>query len=140
MSTLESILRWQQLARPAPTERDRLVAIGVHFEEFAEMCEALGLHGTALELHRIADDFKSGVRAVVVEDRGLLLDSLCDQQVTGIGVAHTLGDDILGALAEVSRSNDSKFVNGQPVFDANGKVRKGPSYSPPNLALFLGDK
>ena len=67
-----------------------------------------------------------------------MLDALCDQIVTAIGVAHRFGFDIQGALAEVNRSNWSKLVDGQFQHDANGKVIKPADYSPPNLAPFVG--
>ena len=70
-------------------------------------------------------------------DRTGLLDSLADQIVTAIGVGHMFGMDVLGALAEVDRSNWSKFVDGKPQFDANGKIAKPATYSPPDLARFI---
>ncbi len=45
--------------------------------------------------------------------------------------------DIVGALQEVNRSNYSKFVNGRAVFDENGKIKKGPDYSKPDLTKFV---
>lgn len=44
-----------------------------------------------------------------------------------------LGMDIQGSLTEVNRSNWSKSGNGQPVFDDNGKIKKGKDYYPPDL-------
>ena len=56
----------------------------------------------------------------------------------GILIAsHMFGLDIEGALAEVIRSNYSKFVDGKPVFDANGKIAKPATYSPPDLTAFV---
>ena len=46
------------------------------------------------------------------------------------------GMDIVGALDEVNRSNFSKFVNGKPVFDENGKIKKGANYKEPDLKRF----
>ena len=66
-----------------------------------------------------------------------LLDSLADQVVTAIGVAHCAGMDFPGALAEVNRSNWSKFENGAPVFLTGGKIGKGEFYTPPNLTDFV---
>lgn len=71
-------------------------------------------------------------------DKTELLDALCDQIVTAVGVAHMFGMNIEGALTEVNRSNWSKFVNEAPVFDENGKIAKGPDYTPPDLTEFLG--
>lgn len=65
------------------------------------------------------------------------LDGLCDQIVTAVGVAYLSGFDIEGALAEVDKSNYSKFVDGKPVFLDGKKVSKGPNYSPPQLKSFV---
>ena len=76
----------------------------------------------------------------VLDENGIrteLLDALCDQIVTAVGVAHMFGLDIEGALAEVNRSNWSKFVDGKPTFDANGKIAKPATYSKPDLTPFL---
>ena len=66
-----------------------------------------------------------------------LLDALCDQIVTAIGVAHMFGFDIKNALAEVNKSNWSKFENGKPVFYKNGKIKKGKYYKEPELEMFI---
>ena len=42
-----------------------------------------------------------------------------------------------GALAEVNKSNWSKFKDGAPVFDGNGKIAKADGYFKPDLAKFL---
>ena len=47
------------------------------------------------------------------------------------------GADVTGAMNEVVRSNMSKMVDGRMVKDANGKVVKPDTYSPPNLAPFV---
>lgn len=143
MSTIEQIQRWFNAAVPEPTAKNCCVQIGCHFEEAAEMQQALGMSAHAL--HAAAHRWKT-VHGDYVElwadddvDRAALLDSLADQIVTAIGVAHMYGFDIQGALAEVNRSNWSKFnEDGRPDFDANGKIQKGPNYSPPDLAPFLG--
>lgn len=71
------------------------------------------------------------------EDRAELLDALCDQIVTATGIGTFLGMNVPGALSEVNRSNYSKFVNGEPIFNENQKVMKGPDYIPPALTLFI---
>jgi predicted HAD superfamily Cof-like phosphohydrolase len=132
---------WFERAVPEPTDKNRAVQIGVHFEEVAEMAESLSQEGLAGDLNQISGYFKECLtltRDHKLIDRKELLDSLCDQIVTAVGVAHMFGLDIAGALSEVNRSNWSKFdSNGQPIFDANGKIAKGPNYSKPNLEPFL---
>ena len=62
--------------------------------------------------------------------------ALCDQVFTAIGVAYMMGYDIAGALEEVCCSNESKFEDGGPVFDADGKIAKGRNYTTPDLKRF----
>ena len=140
MNTIDSIKNWFHQAVPAPTDKTRAVQLGCHFEEVAEMAQALGETVFSNEVSRIADEFKNLVEIAIDEatvDRKELLDALCDQIVTAIGVAHMFGMDIAGGLAEVDRSNWSKFVDGKPVFKPNGKIGKGPEYTEPNLESFL---
>lgn len=138
---ISDIKGWFELAVPTPTDKNRAVQLGCHFEEVAEMLDATNHRSPCLrdDLADIANKFKkhlAGVDANEV-DRIELLDAICDQIVTAVGVAHMFGMDIEGALAEVTRSNWSKFVDGKPVFDANGKIAKPPSYSKPDLTLFV---
>ena len=68
------------------------------------------------------------------------LDALADGIVTATGMAHMAGMDIVGALGEVNRSNWSKFEDGKPVFNENGKIAKGKDYSKPELKPYLHKK
>lgn len=132
------ILEWFKRAVPNPTDKNRAVQIGVHFEEVAEMGHAIRDAVLDACLHSIAEFYKTeGGVSVNDVDHAELLDALCDQIVTAIGVAHMFGLDIAGALTEVNASNWSKFVEGQPQFDSNGKIAKGPGYFKPDLSKFL---
>lgn len=141
---IQSIKQWFSQAKPQPTPIDKLVQLGCHFEEVAEFIEAID--GDATPLYEAAEEYKNADpvehekdirRAVNNIDRIALLDALCDQIVTAIGVGYMMGFDMEGALAEVNRSNWSKFVDGKPMFDKNGKIAKPASYSPPDLKPFL---
>ena len=136
---ISTILEWFKRAIPEPTDKNRAVQIGCHFEEVGEMLTALWLDDSSIET--LAFLYKRE-RTVAADgaDRKELLDSLCDQIVTAIGVAHMFKLDICGALNEVNRSNWSKFVDGQPVFNEHGKIAKGENYTPPDLAPFVGDR
>ena len=133
---------WFELAVPTPTDKNRAVQIGVHFEEVAEMAEALNDNDLAEILKSVATDYKEGGTLEDLFgpdhkiDRKGLLDALCDQIVTAVGVAHMFGMNIEGAMDEVNRSNFSKFVDGKPVFNEHGKIIKGPNYTPPDLTGF----
>ena len=137
---ISDIKGWFELAVPTPTDKNRAVQIGVHFEEVGEMLQTLPTHHPCLrdDLADVANGYKKRHEVNGEDvDRIELLDALCDQIVTAVGVAHMFGMDIEGALAEVTRSNWSKFVDGKPVFDANGKIAKPPSYSKPDLTPFV---
>lgn len=141
---VEEVLQWFKLAVPEPTNESKCVQVGCHFEEVAEMAIALGDSWIGKDVEICANAW-NGAKGDDAEDMATnnidkkeLLDSLCDQIVTAIGVAHMFGFDIVGALAEVNRSNFSKFVDGKPVFNEQGKISKPNSYSPPSLEQFLG--
>ena len=71
-------------------------------------------------------------------DKVELLDSLCDQIVTALGVGYDLGFDMEGALWEVIKSNYSKFDDdGNPIFDENMKISKSNNYFKPNLEKYI---
>ncbi len=74
---------------------------------------------------------------VVEENRLAFLDAMVDQVVTATGSAQHLGMNIAGGLDEVNRSNWSKFVDGKPIFDENGKIAKGPDYFKADLSPFV---
>ena len=140
---MKEIKEWFEAAVPNPTAQNRYVQVGCHYEEFAEMATALNDSRLSLEVafygklykecDGVVDDLQNIDRAKKIE----LLDALCDQIVTAIGVAHMMGFDIVGALEEVNRSNYSKFENGKPVFNKHGKIAKGANYFAPNLEPFV---
>lgn len=136
---LHKTLEWFKQAVPEPTPEIACVQIGCHLEEVSEMAEALGDFDLHHEVSMVADEYKKVVDFIPSEivDRLALADSLADQIVTAIGVAYMYGIDIEGALSEVNRSNFSKFENGKPVFNENGKISKGKEYSEPNLEHYI---
>ncbi len=141
MNELARTKQWFDLAVPTPTDKNRMVQLGVHIEEVGEMFTALSAVPVADALAELGTVFKTGKTPagedVLFEhlsiDRKEMLDALCDQIVTAIGVAHMLGMNITEAMARVNDSNWSKFVDGKPVFDENGKIKKGPDYKKPDL-------
>lgn len=145
---ITQIKRWLETAFPKPTEKDQATQIGVHLEEVAEFMEAIGSHKAATILVQdVSDNFKQspniyqdadGNAITLPEDFKIqMLDALCDQIVTATSVAHSMGFNIVGAIKEVNASNWSKFEDGKPLYDANGKVIKGKHYFKPNLKPFL---
>ena len=72
----------------------------------------------------------------VADALGDMLYILC-----GTIIEHGLQDKIEAVFAEIQRSNMSKLgVDGQPIYREDGKVMKGPNYSPPDLARVLSSK
>ena len=143
---IKSIKKWFELAKPNPTIEDVCVQIGCHYEEVAEMAQCAGDDCVADAANIVSENHKNKNDAYLVamellvddsESKIELLDSLCDQIVTAIGVAHMLGFDIEGALNEVNNSNYSKFEDGKPVFNEQGKIAKGKDYFAPNLEKFV---
>lgn len=146
---IKKVERWHEAARPVPTKEDMSVQLGCHLEEIAEMLRALTFHSDAHVSRRVnaaklvnmvdavAQDLKQGLIVARISDRLAMLDGLCDQVVTGVGVAYCTGMDIHSGVEEVNRSNWSKFVAGKPLFDENGKVKKGDAYTPPDLGAFV---
>ena len=134
---IDIINLWFKKAVPNPTPRNVGVQTGVHYEEVSEMLQATGDIGMSLAMANLASVYKAEVENVYIEDKVALLDALCDQIVTAVGTAYMNGFDIVGALKEVNSSNWSKFDNGEPIFDENGKIKKGPNYRPPDLTNFV---
>ena len=140
---IHSIKEWFKAAKPNPSTADACVQIGCHYEEVSEMSAVLDddvddeLVDTAI-LYKIKHSEYIGVLEELSADaRVELLDALCDQVVTAVGVAYMMGMDIEGALAEVNRSNWSKFKGGVPVFNEQGKIAKGAEYTPPELSDYI---
>lgn len=114
---MKDTVLWYSLAKPKPTTDDAQAQLGVHLEEIHEMfVDGLGFGDTteiSESLKEFSSFFKTKQDKTFIEDmdRKLLLDSICDQIVTGTALAKALGMDILGAFAEVEASNLSKYVH-----------------------------
>jgi hypothetical protein len=141
--TLPIIQLWHEKARQFPTEADLNVQLGCHFEEVAEMLDTFdaGLSESgnaaiayaAAAITRVSDMLKTGAIKVRIHDRKELLDSLCDQIVTGVGVGHCAGMNVVEGCNRVNDSNWTKFHNGEPIRDMHGKIQKSLTYQPPVL-------
>ena len=154
---IENIREWFKRAVPEPQPVNQKAQLSFHMEEFAEMLDALVASGInangeafdpaeqdAAETYHAVKYLGEGIRygkiipSLDKMDRKEFLDSLCDQIVTAVGVAHMLNLDIVGALNEVNKSNWSKFdADGQPIFDETKKIIKGPNYFKPVLDPFI---
>lgn len=135
--SIESINRWQALARPEPTPRDLTIALAVMAEEITELMASfyLSRRGTYAfqAMHEWSQALKAQEDTAIVKDRIGCIDGLADVIVTAVGVGHCAGMDVPRALAIVSESNWSKCVNGQFVKNDQGKIIKPPEYFKPQL-------
>lgn len=97
------------------------------------------LHNAIDALTELSNLMKGSDKEVYApnSNRLAILDALADQIVTATGVGTFLGMNVPGALAEVNRSNYSKFEDGEPVFNENKKVMKGKDYTPPDLTPYI---
>lgn len=142
---IKHIKQWFEIAVPNPTNENACMQMGVHLEEIGEMLEVTNWGSMTLsKVISLAEAYKEDnsihseyLNTLDNNQKIELLDSLCDQIVTAVGVAHMLGMDIEGALKEVNDSNMSKFEDGKAVFNENGKIKKGKHYRKPNLSSFV---
>lgn len=143
---------WFTRVRPEPNDQHFHSQLGCHFEEIHEMLLELepvkddidgSLLGIALDaVGNLANALKAAAKVgqtmVTVRDRASFLDSICDQIVTGTGVAHTLNLDVINGMQAVNLSNYSKFgSDGQPIYDENHKMMKGPDYVAADLTPYV---
>jgi len=76
--------------------------------------------------------------AVAAQDLVAVADALADIVYVALGTADLLGIPFDEVFAEVHRANMSKLgADGRPVLRADGKVMKGPGYTPPDVAGVL---
>lgn len=146
VNVLEDTISWFQRAVPEPTDNNLHVQLGVHMEEFSELLQeifskdvttACMLSAAKEAVRELANHLKKEQGVIAFPDRVATLDAICDGLVTGTGLAHMLSMDVVRGLHEVNRSNESKFVDGQPIFNEQGKIKKGPNYHPPRLRPFV---
>lgn len=146
MSELQKTKEWFEQAIPNPTIEQTCVQIGCAYEETAELAKTLNCGRLSSELSNYSKAYKSKNEYITnelmlmdAETAIQMLDDIVDEIVTRVGIAHMMGFDIVGALEEVNRSNFSKFEDGKPVFNSNGKITKGKNYTPPQLEDFIGN-
>ena len=65
-------------------------------------------------------------------------DALGDLKYVVEGAALVFGIPLEPVFMEIHRSNMSKLgTDGKPIYREDGKVLKGPNYTPPNVAAVL---
>ena len=92
-----------------------------------------------LRINLIEEEFSEYKKAIEEKDLIEVADALADLAYVIYGAAITYGIDLDAVIKEVHRSNMSKLdENSKPIYRADGKIMKGPNYSPPCIekALF----
>jgi predicted HAD superfamily Cof-like phosphohydrolase len=85
------------------------------------------------EINEYAEAASSGDLVEVADALGDILYVLF-----GTMIRHGMQDRIVNIFNEIHRSNMSKLdENGRPIYNEDGKVVKGPNFSPPNIKALL---
>lgn len=93
-----------------------------------------------LRLDLISEEYGELYVAVINEDIVEVADALADLIYVIHGFALEAGIPLNEVVTEVHRSNMSKLgADGKPIYREDGKVLKGPNYSPPNIAAVLAE-
>lgn len=142
----QKIIAWFKTCYPNVTPEVVSIQYGCLVEEIGEtmaLTQDLDFDAQVLDVGFVALNYKHQrpenvefLQALEPADRTEHLDGLVDIIWTAVTSGTAMGYDMQGALDEVIRSNYSKFENGQPVFDENGKVAKGKDYTKPDLHRF----
>lgn len=126
---------------PAATPGDRKLRelrVKLIAEELTELCEALGV-AVKIESNGVSSQFV--VEAVKDDDQVDLIaaaDALGDLDYVVQGANLVFGFPAEPVLKEIHRANMSKLgADGLPVYREDGKVMKGPNYTPPDVAAVL---
>ncbi len=126
---------------PAPITPERMqLRLKLIAEEFFELlaaCELWPIHvdreGNEITAAELVDDAIEDAFAGYV-DLVEVADALADIDFLVEGARLELGINGAPIAAEVARSNMSKLgLDGKPVYREDGKVTKGPNYSPPKI-------
>ncbi len=130
------------LTTPCVPDADRVrLRLRLILEEFTELLTACGIPEPTVVGIGVYRDIIKAIDAVKSEQVDLVevADALGDIAYVVEGMCLELGINSETVLAEIQRSNLSKLgEDGKPVYNADGKVTKGPNYSPPNIAEVLG--
>ncbi len=94
---IHSIKEWFKAAKPNPSTADACVQISCHYD-------------TAIQYQRNYSWYLGAVVELSADARVELLNSICDQIVTAVGVAYMMGMDIEGALKDAVRAMKLKDI------------------------------
>jgi hypothetical protein len=140
--------QWIQACLPDPKVKDFHTQFGVFCEEVTEVIKEVSprddvthdlLRAAQEAMSKLGDHLKASNCVIYIDtpNRKNFLKEMCDVAVTLTTTAHTQKMNIEGGMHAVNNANFSKFDHGKPLFDANGKVVKGPNYKKADLSLFV---
>ena len=91
-----------------------------------------------LRINLIEEELNEFKEAVSKKDLKEVADALTDILYVTYGAGHAFGINLDDCFEEVQKSNMSKLGDdGNPIYNEQGKVMKGPKYFKPNLNKFL---
>ena len=92
----------------------------------------------ALRRRLVEEEVGELAEACAAQDLVAVADALADIVYVALGTADLLGIPFDAVFDEVHRANMSKLgADGRPVLREDGKVLKGPDYTPPDVAGVL---
>jgi predicted HAD superfamily Cof-like phosphohydrolase len=140
---IESIRHFNKLAGNTDdvyNVRQAALYFGLQAEELAEKFFTIGLEQVGRTLDILGLELKTGVydERIKFANRKNLLDDDADLFVVTVGSMLSQGADVVGALNEVCRANDSKiFPDGAMHRNEHGKIIKPDTFTPPDLSPFV---
>lgn len=95
-----------------------------------------------LRMELVSEEYGEFREAMEAGHLVAIADAIADLIVVAAGTAVSFGIPLDRCFAEVHRSNMSKLgEDGKPIYREDGKVLKGPNFSPPNLReIIYGDQ
>ena len=91
-----------------------------------------------LRINLIEEELNEFKEAVSKKDLKEVADALTDILYVTYGAGHAFGINLDDCFEEVQKSNMSKLGDdGNPIYNEQGKVMKGPKYFKPDLKKFL---
>ena len=146
-----TILQWHKDVCPDPTLADIAVGRGCMREEMGEYLTSdarpdLGdlMQASATACYHVATGESLEMQDSYVNaelDKKAHLDALCDIIVVAIQDGYRSGYDMIGALAEVVRSNESKRLDDGtfPRNEAGKVIKTSPNYFEADVTPFIGE-
>ena len=91
-----------------------------------------------LRINLIEEELNEFKEAISKKDLKEVADALTDILYVTYGAGHAFGINLDDCFEEVQKSNMSKLGDdGNPIYNENGKVMKGPKYFKPDLKKFV---